>query len=98
MRAGRYQVKLHTVQHALQEGFDETGIRDAILSGQIIESYPERRCVLICGQFAPLPAMSMYLHVICEQTYPDQIAIITAYIPNRREWGTPPIKRRSKSK
>jgi len=57
MRAGRYQVELHAVQHALQEGFDETGIRDAILNGQIIEMYPERRRMLICGQFTPLPAM-----------------------------------------
>lgn len=96
IRAGRYQVKLHAVQHALQEGFDESDIRNAVLNGEIIEQYPERRRALICGQFTPFPAMMMYLHVICEQRYPDQVTIVTAYIPNTRDWGTPPTHRRTK--
>lgn len=94
IRTGRYQVKLHAVQHALQEGFNESDIREAILNGQVIETYPERSRALICGQFTPFPEISMYLHIICEQRVPEQMAIITAYIPNDREWGTPPTKRR----
>lgn len=96
IRADRYQVKLHALQHALQEGFDEADIKDAVLSGQTIEIYPERRRLLICGEFTPLPEMSMYLHVICEQTYPDQVTIVTAYIPSTRDWGTPPTKRKNR--
>jgi len=94
IRASRYQVKLHAVQHALQEGFDESAMCEAILNGIIIESYPERRRVLICGRYTIGIDDAMYLHLVCEQTYPDQITIVTAYIPSGREWGTPPTKRR----
>jgi len=94
IRSGRYQVKLHAVQHALQEGFDESDMLEAILNGRIIESYLERRRALICGQYTPLADISMYLHVVCEQRYSDQVIIVTAYIPSAREWGTPPTRRR----
>ena len=91
---GHYQVKLHAVQHALQEGFTEQDMVDAILAGQIIEIYPERKRVLICGKTALMPELELYLHIVCEQNYSDQIEIVTAYIPNTREWGTPPVKRK----
>lgn len=97
VRTKRYQVKLHAVQHALKESFGEQEMVESILSGQIIEEYPERHRVLICGQTA-LEGISIYLHVVCEQNYPDQIELITAYIPDEREWKKPPFTRRRKRK
>lgn len=98
VRAKRYQIKLHTVQHALQEGFGEKEIVAAILTGNIIEQYPSRNRVLICGRAVFDADMMMYLHIVCEQNYSDQIEIVTAYIPNRAEWDEPPIRRKVKRK
>ncbi len=50
VRNKRYQVKLHALQHALKEGFGEQEMINAILSGRIIENYPDRQRALICGQ------------------------------------------------
>lgn len=97
VRIKRYQVKLHAVQHALKEGFGEQEMVKSILSGQIIEEYPERYRTLICGQ-TTIEDISIYLHVVCEQNYPDQIELVTAYIPNEREWEKPPFRRRQERK
>lgn len=94
----QYQVKLHAVQHALKEGFTEKDIVAAISSGHIIESYQERRRVLICGQAVLESDIVVYLHVICEQNYVDQVEFVTAYIPDELEWDKPPFKRRRKRK
>lgn len=98
VRAKRYQVKLHAVQHALQEGFGEREMVAAILTGDIIESYSERKRVLICGKAVFDPGLEMYLHVVCEQSYPDQVEFVTAYVPSKREWATPPVKRKGKNR
>lgn len=97
IRAKRYQVKLHAVQHALKEGFSERDMLEAILDGRIIEEYPDRRRVLVCGQTV-VDDILVYLHVVCEQNYPDQIELVTAYFPDEREWETPPFRRRKKRK
>ncbi len=98
VRTNRYQVKRHAVQHAVKEGFGETQMVAAILAGQIIEVYPERRRVLICGRATLESETSVYLHVVCEQNYADQIELVTAYIPDELEWEKPPLKRRRKHK
>jgi hypothetical protein len=92
----RYQLKLHALQHALKEGFSEKQIVEAILSGQIIESYPDEQRALVCGQTLLDETVSIYLHVVCEQNYPDQVEFVTAYIPDERVWEKPPFKRRKK--
>ena len=65
VRSGRYQVKLHAVQHALKEGFGEQQMVDAVLSGQIVEEYPDRQRALICGQTIVEPEAA----VLCPTSY-----------------------------
>ena len=60
VRTKRYQVKLHAVQHALQEGFGEKEILAALLAGTIIETYPERGRILVCGKAMFDANMEMY--------------------------------------
>jgi hypothetical protein len=94
VRARHYQIKLHAFQHALQEGFGEKEMIAAVLTGTIIEAYPDRNRVLICGKAMFDANMEMYLHIVCEQNYPDQVEFITAYIPSMNEWSTPPLRRK----
>lgn len=96
--AQRYQVKLHAVQHALQEGFDEQDMVAAILCGRLLETYPERRRGLICGEVVLDADTTIFLHVVCQQDYPDQVDIVTAYIPSTREWETPPFRRKQRNR
>lgn len=94
----RYQIKLHAVQHALKEGFGEQEMVEAILSGRMVEEYPERNRGLICGQITLEAGISVYLHVVCEQNYSDQVEFVTAYIPDERDWEKPPFRRKRKRK
>jgi hypothetical protein len=98
VQSNRYQVKLHAVQHALKEGFSEREMVEAILSGQIIETYPDEKRVLICGQTMLESEVAVYLHIVCEQNHPDQVELVTAYIPDERLWEMPPFRRRTKRK
>ncbi len=70
----------------------------AILNGRIIESYPEEQRVLVCESADLDDDVTLYLHVVCEQTYPDQIALVTAYIPDEALWENPPFNRRRRKK
>lgn len=98
IRTRKYQIKFHAIQHALKEGFREKDMVRAILNGRIIESYPEEQRVLVCGQTELDDAVTIYLHVVCEQTYPNQIALVTAYIPDETLWENPPFNRRRRKK
>lgn len=94
----RYQIKLHAVQHGLKERFSERQMVETLLSGQIIEQYPERRRALIYGQATLESRTRVHLHIVCEQNYPDQIEVVTAYIPDKLKWENPPLKRRRRSR
>lgn len=66
-------------------------VREVIGKGEIIEEYPEDRrgysCLLFCY------VESRPLHVVCSPKK-DYLAIITAYIPNSKEWSNDFGKRR----
>ena len=54
-----------------------------ILSGEIIEEYPDRQRVLI---LARLSESNLPVHVVCDHADPDEIVAITVYVPSRDEW------------
>ena len=96
VRDGNYLVKTHAVQHALKEGFERSHIVEAILGGTVIEEYPDDRRVLICGRATIGENLSIYLHVVCECADPVYTEIVTAYVPDESQWGSPPFERRRK--
>ena len=65
-----------------------------MLSGRIIESYPDEQRALICGKTTLSGTVDVYLHVICEHADPVWLEIVTAYIPDESIWETPPVRRR----
>lgn len=82
---GQYHVRLYALQHALKEGFSERDMVQAVTSGKIVETYPERMRVLICGRTTIDDIVELYLRVVCEYRYDDVIDLVTAYIPNKLE-------------
>jgi len=91
---GNYLVKSHAVQHALKEGFERKHIVEAITNGDIIETYPAEKRVLICGQTTLSSTLKLYLHVVCEHADRVYVEIVTAYIPDESLWEDPPFRRR----
>jgi len=94
IRAGNYLIKAHAVQHALKEGFERRNIVEAVLTGTPIEDYPDDQRVLICGTTTLAENVAVYLHVVCEYADTVYIEFVTAYIPDKGEWESPPFKRR----
>ena len=62
VRDGAYLVKRDVILHAIKEGFNRDDVAAAILSGRIIEEYPERERVLICGRNPSPSALSENPH------------------------------------
>ena len=93
IRNKHYLIKSHAVQHALKEGFARQHIVAAVLTGEIIETYPDDQRVLISGSVV-MDDTNVYLHVVCEYVDPVYVDIIIAYIPDLTRWDNPPLRRR----
>jgi len=98
VQAGYYLVGSHAVQHALKEGFERKHMIEAILTGTIIEEYPEERRALVCGRTTLSTYATIYLHVVCEYADPVYVELVTAYIPDELQWGSPPFTRRTRQR
>lgn len=96
VRDGNYLVKPHAVQHALKEGFDEFDIVEAVLSGRVVEEYPDDKRILICGETSLSTQLIIYLHVVCEHSHPNYAQFVTAYIPDETQWYPPDFIRRKR--
>lgn len=92
VRTGHYLVKSHAVQHALKEGFERKHIVEAVLTGSIVEDYPDEQRALVCGT-TTLENIAVYMHVVCEYADAVYVEFVTAYIPDELEWASPPFRR-----
>ena len=87
-----YAIRSHAVQHAVEEGFTEESIVEAIQNAKILEWYEEEQRCLLVGRFQITFKMKEYLHIVVdywiEDTESQWIDIVTAYIPRRPHWET----------
>lgn len=65
-------------------------------AGRLIEEYPERERVLVCGPTRLSSTATIYLHVVCEYADPEYVHCVTAYVPDETQWESPPLRRRKK--
>lgn len=93
---GHYLIRSHVLHHAIKEGFSRQDIVNALTTGQIIETYPHDRRVLVCGYTTFPKSVKIYLHVICEHADPVYLELITAYIPDETLWEKPEFQRRKR--
>jgi len=98
VREGHYLVKSHAVVHALKEGFERRNMVEAVLNARVIEDYPVAKRALLCGRTMASANVEIYLHVVCEYADPIYVEFVTAYIPDEKEWETPPFRRRKRKK
>ncbi|TAL25887.1 MAG: DUF4258 domain-containing protein [Nitrospirae bacterium] len=78
----KYEYYTHAITEAKKDGVEPEDIVYVLLTGKIIEKYPDRQRVLVCGKtLSGLP-----LHVVCNHSDSDMIYIVTVYIPSDEEW------------
>lgn len=86
----KYEFYAHAITEAKKDGVEPEDIIYVLLSGKIIEGYPERERVLVYGEMMN----KIPLHVVCNYSDPDIMYIVTAYIPSDDEWTCNYQKRR----
>jgi len=77
-----YEFYSHAITEAKKDGVEPENIVYMFLTGKIIEGYPERQRVLVCGQMLN----GLPLHVVCDYSDSGLIYIPTVYIPSDDEW------------
>ena len=74
----------HVLKRLLQRGISQASVVQAVLSGEVIEQYPDDypfpSCLLLGST-----AAGTALHVVCGQG-PGEVWMITAYRPDPAEW------------
>ena len=84
------RVSQHALREAHKEGLRGRDIIHAVLTGTVVERYPERRIILIAGAHTK---SSLPIHVVCDYSDLYVVVVITVYIPNRLHWAHP-LRRR----
>lgn len=88
----RLVFRVHAVQRMFQRRISEVEVKQAITSGETIETYPTDKPLpsrLVLGWSGPRP-----IHVVAaDDRQAQETIIITVYQPDDREW-EPDFKRR----
>ncbi len=82
IREGKYYFYAHALSEAKKDGVTPEDAVHVVLTGEIIEEYPERQRVLVYGMMS----VQIPLHVVCDYSNDELILIPTIYIPSRRRW------------
>jgi len=95
VRQGRHRFTIHAFERCLERGISPEEVKEALLSGETIETYPKDKygpSCLVCGN----TRKGKILHVQCSI---DPVWIITTYDPtlNPDEWEDN-LKRRRKQR
>ncbi|HNT36809.1 MAG TPA: DUF4258 domain-containing protein [bacterium] len=81
------RVTVHGHQEMVAEEIAYQDVREALLTCEVIEDYPDHQrgpCCLVCGR----TSSGRFLHVVCTTTL-KVIVIITVYEPKLPKWPTP---------
>lgn len=74
----------HILKRLMQRGIPQSEVIQAIMSGEIIEKYPDDypypSCLILGTSDAGKP-----VHVVCRRGE-DEVWMITAYYPDSEEW------------
>ncbi|MBI3351905.1 MAG: DUF4258 domain-containing protein [Nitrospirae bacterium] len=89
-----YEYYNHAITEAKKDGVEPEDIVYVLLTGKIIERYPERERILIYGMMLN----GLPLHVVCDYSDKEMMYIPTVYIPTDGEWINNYQRRRKRGK
>jgi len=80
---GEYSFSDHAVKRMIKRSINRVEIEEAVLSGEIIEEYPDDKYSPSCLIYGRSKA-GRHLHV--QLSLPPMVVVITAYDPDENEW------------
>ena len=83
LRKREYRFSDHAVKRMIKRAIDRTEIEESVLSGEIIEEYPDDKYSPSCLIYGRTKA-GRNLHV--QISLPPSVVIITVYEPDETEW------------
>ena len=90
---GEYRYSDHAVKRMIRRSIDRAEIEEAVLSGEIIEEYPDDKYSPSCLVYGRVRS-GRHLHV--QLSIPPTVVIITAYDPDETEWIDYRVRRKKK--
>jgi len=84
VKKGNYQLRVHAIEKASLRGFNPLDIKETILSGRIIETYPNDNRGESCLVYGTNKD-GRNIHVVCGMAH-STLWIITVYEPDAEEW------------
>ena len=88
-----YRFSDHAVKKMIKRSIDRAEIEEAVLSGEIIEEYPDDKYSPSCLVYGRARS-GRHLHV--QLSIPPTVVIITAYDPDESEWIDYRVRRKKK--
>jgi hypothetical protein len=83
IRRGQYRFSDHSVKQMIKRKVNRQEIEAVILTGQIIEEYPDDKYTPSCLVYGKTKqGRDLHVHV----SFPPTVVIITAYDPDPKEW------------
>ena len=86
----RFEFYGHALTESKKDGIEPEDIISVLLTGKIIEEYPDRNRVLIYGRMDN----GIPLHVVCDLSDEEMMYVVTSYIPQNTEWIRSQIRKR----
>lgn len=83
INSGDYRFSDHAVKRMIKRSINRIEVEETILSGEIIEEYPDDKYSPSCLIYGMSKA-GRHLHV--QLSLPPAIIVITAYDPDENEW------------
>ena len=88
--SGTYRFSDHAVKRMIQRSIDRHEVEEAILSGEIIEEYPDDKYSPSCLVYGmSLNGRELHIHV----SLPPLVVIVTIYEPATDKWIEGKIRR-----
>lgn len=78
----RLRITAHAQVEGFKDGLELGDLRFVLETGRAIESYPERRRLLL---FAATPSSRLPVHIVVEDSN-DEVVIVSSYVPDPNEW------------
>lgn len=87
MENGEYYFSMHGDQERMNDDLTVSEVEEAILSGRILEDYPEDKrgesCLVVGFSNSGIP-----VHIVCGERE-NKMVVITVYIPKPPKFKTP---------
>ena len=93
IRYGQFEFSKHSVDRMIQRHISVSEVRAALVSGEVIEDYPDDKYGPSCLIFG-FTDDKRALHIQCSHPSRRLIKIVTVYEPNAGEWDDFRIRKR----